>query len=409
MFESDQPFVVERTMSWPFSVGPAPPQVPTLDAYGAHAEAAVDAPAMAWHFAEGATHSGFNLFFLVKNDAPHAVTVTATYLRPAPNAPVVRSYELAPAERRTIWVNFEDVGLAATDVATSFAADGGVVVERAMYRDAPGEPFGAGHGAAGSLGPATRWWFAEGVTNDAFDTFLLVANPGPAAADVRVHYLLADGTNLARDLQVAPFSRANVWVDFEDPRLRQAEFGLEIESSGAGVVAERAVWWPGPSPLAWRETHVSAGATALARKWVTADGEVGGDRRAATYLLLLNPSLSAVSVQVAVVFDDGGSVTNILTVPARGRATFDVGARVPSASGRRFAAEVEVLDAAAPGIVVERATYWDSRAQVWAAGVGLRATPFPLNGGRRAVPPIMSMRGPCVAPPACDWPCRFLW
>jgi hypothetical protein len=32
--------------------------------YGAHAEAAVAAPALEWYLAEGATHSGFDLFYL---------------------------------------------------------------------------------------------------------------------------------------------------------------------------------------------------------------------------------------------------------------------------------------------------------------------------------------------------------
>ena len=54
--ESDLALIVDRTLSW----GGA-------DAYGAHAETAVAAPALTWYLAEGATHSGFSLFYLLQN------------------------------------------------------------------------------------------------------------------------------------------------------------------------------------------------------------------------------------------------------------------------------------------------------------------------------------------------------
>jgi hypothetical protein len=377
LFESDQPFVVERTMSWPRSGAPGWWSNPTRDAYGAHAETAVAVPARTWHFAEGATHSGFNLFFLVKNTESRAVAVTATYLRPAPLAPVVKSYEIAAGARRTIWANYEDAGLAATDVATSFSSDGLIVAERAMYRDAPGEPLSAGHAGAGVPMPATSWWFAEGVTSDVFSTFLLISNPGASPVEVRIQYLLNDGTTLSRALVVEAFSRANVWVNVEDERLARAEFGVEIEADQPGVVAERAVWWPGPLAASWNESHVTAGSSARARRWFTAGGEAGGERGAATFLLLLNPSPSAATVQVTTVFEDGSRTSEIVGLPARSRTTYDVGGRVPQAPGRRFAAEIEVLDGDASGIVVERATYWDSRTHRWAAGVALLAAPQP--------------------------------
>jgi hypothetical protein len=93
--------------------------------------------------------------------------------------------------------------------------------------------------------------------------------------------------------------------------------------------------------------------------------------------VLLNPTDVAVTAVVAVIPDDGAAVSQVVEVPARSRVTFDVGGRVPEVRGHRLAAEVTVTDESAPGIVVERATYWDSRTRHWAAGVALRATPLP--------------------------------
>ena len=55
MIESDQPVVVDRTMTWDGT------------AYGAHAETALDAPSTTWYLAEGATHGAFDLFYLLQN------------------------------------------------------------------------------------------------------------------------------------------------------------------------------------------------------------------------------------------------------------------------------------------------------------------------------------------------------
>ena len=53
--ESDVPVVVDRTMTW------------DARGYGSHAETSIAAPATTWYLAEGATHSGFNLFYLIQN------------------------------------------------------------------------------------------------------------------------------------------------------------------------------------------------------------------------------------------------------------------------------------------------------------------------------------------------------
>lgn len=375
VIESDVPLVAERTMTWPHAGGGRPwPVSPTLDAYGAHAESAAE-PARAWHFAEGATHSGFDLFFLIKNVEARPVTVTARYLRPSPAAPITRTYLVDAAARRTVWVNVEDLDVASAEVATSFAADGGVVIERAMYATRGGVMFSSGHAGKGSTAPSTSWWFAEGATGDYFDAFVLLANPGVTDAHVRLRYLLSDGPPLERRVIVPALSRVNVWVDTEHPLLEHAEFGVEVASAnGVPILAERAMWWPG-NPGAWYGTHVAAGATSPARRWVTADGEAGGARSAATYLLLLNPGAVAVDATVSAFADDGTSYSEQVQVAAGARLTFDAAARFPALLGHRFAADVTVTSPAPGALVVERATYWDSATQHWAAGVALLATP----------------------------------
>ena len=72
---SDLPLVVDRTMTW------------GAEGYGAHAETAVAAPWTTWYFAEGATHSGFDLFYLLQNPATTTARVRVRYLRGGRHTP----------------------------------------------------------------------------------------------------------------------------------------------------------------------------------------------------------------------------------------------------------------------------------------------------------------------------------
>ncbi len=172
--ESDVSLVVDRTMTW------------DARSYGGHAETAGAEPSLSWYLAEGATHSGFDLFYLLQNPQTQEADVEITYLLPSPGAPLVRQYRLPATSRTTLWVDFEDARLAATDVAAVIRSTNGVpiLVERAMYLSQAGRTFAAGHAGAGVIAPRRAWMLAEGATGPFFDLFVLVANPGDAEAEV---------------------------------------------------------------------------------------------------------------------------------------------------------------------------------------------------------------------------------
>ena len=49
--------------------------------YASHAESSVPAESKTWYFAEGATHSGSNLFYVIHNQSPTAADVVVRYSR----------------------------------------------------------------------------------------------------------------------------------------------------------------------------------------------------------------------------------------------------------------------------------------------------------------------------------------
>ena len=88
--ESDVEIVADRLMEWPH----------TTDARlaASHAERGIAGPSPTWHFAEGATHSGFDVFYLLANIGDRETRVRGTYLRTS-GPPVEKDY-LLPAHSR---------------------------------------------------------------------------------------------------------------------------------------------------------------------------------------------------------------------------------------------------------------------------------------------------------------------
>jgi hypothetical protein len=367
---STVPLMADRTMTWDGS------------AYGSHAETAVGAPALTWYLAEGATHSGFNLFYLLQNPTPHTASVRVRYLRPAPAPPIVIEYDIEPQSRFNIWVNQADPGLASTDVSAVIESVHTVpiIVERAMYRDTGGRLFNAGHASAGITTPRSTWFLAEGSTGAYFDLFVLVANPNDTPAPITATFLMPDGTTLAKSYVVAPNSRFNIWVDEEQfpsgsgiRPLADTAVSTTITSDGVPIIVERAMWWPGTAAT-WHEGHNSAGAPTSGTKWAVADGESGGASAQETYLLVANTSATPASVRVTLFFEDGTTLTRTFAVKGTSRFNVAVAAEFPDANGRRYGALIESLGAAPAQLVVERAMYSSAGGVHWAAGTVALAT-----------------------------------
>lgn len=363
--ETDAAVVVDRTMTWDGS------------GYGSHAESAVTAPATSWYFAEGATHSGFELFFLLQNSsATTTANVQARFLLPA-GQPIVRTYSIAPNTRLNVWVD-PLPGLGSTDVSAVFQSTNAVpiIVERAMYLTSGGQQFRAGHESAGTPSLATSWFLAEGATGPYFDEYILVSNPGTSTASVTVTYLRESGAPLAKTYSVAGNSRFNIWVDGETiggVSLADVAVSASI-SSTQPVVVERSMWWPGTAAT-WAESHNSFGAKATGTRWALADGQLGGANNYETYVLIANTANTVGSVEVKILFDDGSAaLTKTFAVSANARFNVPILSQFPTAAGKKFGVVVESKGASPVPIVVERAMYSDAGGVRWAAGTNALAT-----------------------------------
>ena len=389
--ESDHEIVADRLMTWD-----------RVNRYGSHGERATVSPSPTWYFAEGATHSGFDVFYLLQNPGAQATDVRVTYLRAAA-PPLTKTYSVAARSRLTVWVNTElFTGDEVQHPALSHAEFSAIVesldatpiiVERAMYQSrAGGRSFETGHASAGVTAPANRWYFAEGATGDFFDLYLLLANPSDAEVTVRGTYLRPDGRSFTKLYAIAPNRRFTVLADEEqfdgEPGRPLADTAVSTTFevvSGGPIIAERAMWWPGPTYLTWTEAHNSAGATETGFTWAVAEGEVVDAPMTDTYYLIANPTPEDAHVSVTLLFEDGSTpVEAWFVVPASSRFNVDVRSAFPEAAGKRFGAVVTSHEMIGlPGvyagypkvpIVVEWSIYSDAMGQFWAAGANALAT-----------------------------------
>ncbi len=334
---------------------------------------------------EGSTSGDFSLFYLLQNPNPVATVATVRYLLPFGLAPIVLTYALPPNSRTTIPVDAQGDALASTDVSAAISAPLGIVVERAMYRSTPAQPFAAGHNSAGVTAPATSWFLAEGATGPFFDCFILLANPNAQPATVTIDYLLSDGRTFTKAYTVPANGRFTVWVDEEQLPAGSGTRPLanvavsSTVTASIPIVVERTMWWPSPETSSdyWTEAHNSPGATATATRWALAEGEVGGSQNADTYILIANTSATPGSARVRLYFEDGTSVERTFPLLPRSRRNVNVSADFPAASGRRFGSVIESLGTPAAALVVERAIYTSPGGAVWAAGTNALATPIP--------------------------------
>jgi Tol biopolymer transport system component len=362
VLEADQPIVLDRLMRW------------DGQGYGSHLETAGGGASATWYLAEGATHSNFDLFYLLQNVQDTPADVTVTFLRPAPLAPIARLYTLAPRSRFTLWVDQVAPDLAAVDVSADIAASQPILVERAMYLSGA-RLFDAGHESAGVTAPALAWFLAEGATGSYFDLFVLLANPGATPAEVTGTYLKPDGTTITRQYVVPARSRSTIWVDYEDPALADTAVSTTMTvTNGVPIVVERAMWWPGPTAATWQEAHNSPGATTTGVAWATAAGEDGGAGNAETYLLVTNTADFSTAVLVTLVFENGSTAVREFVVAPRSRFNVAVRAEFPAAVGRRSGVLVESVGPGAAPLVVEQAVYADAGGVRWAAGANALAT-----------------------------------
>ena len=101
------------------------------------------------------------------------------------------------------------------------------------------------HNSFGVTDAGLRWGVADGRIGGprAYQTYVLLANPNPAPAEVRVRFL-KNGVATVRNYTLNPTSRLNIWVNNDVPELGDGNFSADIQVLNYQPIAvEKALYW----------------------------------------------------------------------------------------------------------------------------------------------------------------------
>jgi hypothetical protein len=305
-----------------------------------------------WYFAEGTTRTNFDTYLCIGNPTDTDAQVNVSYMMEG-GGNVERQYAVGARSRKTI----EVAGEIGREKDFSCVVDSpnrvGLVVERPMYFNYLGS-WSGGHDALGSLSARPSWYFAEGTTRTDFHTYLCLANPNDAAADVTVDYLISGGNNVEASYPVAPRSRKTIEVSRDIGQGR--DFACRITSTnGMGIVAERPMYFRYGG--AWTGGSDTIGTSYPKPSWYFAEGTTRPDF--ATYLSMSNPSEKGAYVKITYLRGDGSTAQQDAFIEPLSRTTVSVNdfLGIADDAAHDIAIKVEVTNNV--GIVAERPMYFD--------------------------------------------------
>lgn len=172
----------------------------------------IPVPGTSFNLAEGTTRPGFDSFITLQNPGKAYARVKITYYTGSGGVQE-QIVNVAPGSRYT--VNVKDFLGSGDEPAYDFSATikslagQEIVVERPMYFNYKGA-WNGGHDVVASQAASTNLYFAEGSCRPDFRPYFTIMNPELVPAQVRIEYMLGDGTTKQQDLVVPARSRSTV-------------------------------------------------------------------------------------------------------------------------------------------------------------------------------------------------------
>ncbi|MEJ5185823.1 MAG: S8 family serine peptidase [Candidatus Geothermincolales bacterium] len=194
--------------------------------------------------------------------------------------------------------------------------------------------------------PSTSWYLAEGTTAWGFEEYLLVQNPNPERATVRLTFMFPDGRTQTRSYAMPGTSRLTVPVN----SLFSADHSTRVEADRP-VVVERAMYWPAGGRQR-AGGHCETGSAVLSRTWCLAEGTTAWGFE--EYLLIANPYQEIAEVEIVFQRPDGTQRHYSLKVPERSRRTV-MANRVDAEK------DASIMISSNVPLAVERAVYWSQK------------------------------------------------
>ncbi|OFW56323.1 MAG: hypothetical protein A2Y75_03745 [Candidatus Solincola sediminis] len=321
--------LVERAMYW-------------NNKQGGHCASGVTSLSNQWYLAEGCTAGGFETWVLLQNPGDTAANVNITYMnKDGEKAGPALSL---PAKSRTT-INAASTMGSDWNVSTKIDSDQPIIAERAMYWNDKR----AGHDGTGVSSLSNQWYLAEGCTAGGFETWVLLQNPGDAAANVNITYMNADGVKAGPTVTLPAKSRTT--INAADIMGNDWNVSTKIDSDQP-IIAERAMYWDNTAS-GKGGGHCENGVTHGKFRSFLAEGCTAGGFE--TWALFQNPGNMDATVYITYLTGDGAVEREPLLVPAGKRVSISEKNDIGETYDVSFQAT-----STAP-VVIERAVYWNNK------------------------------------------------
>ena len=329
-----------------------------------------------FYFAEGTCRPGFAPYLTIQNPDATDAQVKITYMK-GDGTTQEQDITIPATTRATVTVT-DTLGVG-DDPAHDFSCkvectnSQAIVAERPMYFDYgthQGLSWTGGSDVIGALSPAESFFFAEGTCRPGFAPYLTIQNPNSTGADVKITYMLGDGTTQEQDITVPATTRSTVTVTdtlgVGDDAAH--DFSCKVEcTNNLDIVAERPMYfnYGAPELVSWTGGHDVVGALSPAEEFYFAEGTTRPGFQ--PFLTIQNPASVEAQVVITYMRGDGTNQQQALTVPAHSRATVTVTDILGSGDTTAYDFSATVESTNNVDIIAERPMYFNYNG-VWTGG-----------------------------------------
>ncbi|MBN1517470.1 Ig-like domain repeat protein, partial [Candidatus Sumerlaeota bacterium] len=319
-----------------------------------------------WFIAEGTTSTGRDTYLLFCNPNDEDCEIQLDLLDQ--NGANVTAQLVCPAQRR-ITADIRQDYMPSNNFGAAATSTNGVsfIMERTMTKrvDVAGDGRLSrywSHNVPAKTATANTWYFAEGSTHSAFDTFITLSNPTSDSVVCNLRFILQGESPVAKQLTLPALSRVTVNVerDYPNEMTDKAGFAIEvITPGGEGIAAERPMYF---TASGWERTAgtVVGGVPQPRTGWFLPEGAVYGPSGFQCFFVIGNPMPEDANVRVTFALPEGQDpVVNMFTVPANESLVIPAHNYFTGPNTVSFATIVESLNNVP--LVVERTMYFYNR------------------------------------------------
>ncbi|MBU1672510.1 MAG: YncE family protein [Actinobacteria bacterium] len=342
-----------------------------------------DPPFPTFYFAEGTCRPGFDSFICIQNPGDAQAEVKVTYICSGPDK---EQDVVVPAHSRSTVRPYEVLGVgddAAHDFSAKVECTNGqqIIAERSVYFDYHG--WTGGHDVVGATGATSSHFFAEGTTRPGFDPYFCIQNPSDDHVEVRIEYLLGDGSQPQDTVKVPALSRYTIhpsdFLGVGDDAGHDFSARVRFLERYRQLIVERPMYfdykgWTGGSDV--------VGATYPATRFYFAEGTTrpGFD----SYICIQNPPEDLyyikrdAQVRVTYMLGDGRTATQDIVVLDGSRATLHPADVLGVGDDEAHDFSIKVESTNGQSIVAERPMYFNYQGK-WTGGSNVVGTTAPSS------------------------------